>query len=69
MCGLETIITIIGSSALAIGAKVLACLGDSKSPRKDWKFPIGKKQRVNHVPGPRLGGTCHSATNQGCSED
>lgn len=51
---------IISSSALAIGAKVLDCLGDSKSRRKDWKFPIGKKQWVNHVPGPRLGGTCHS---------
>jgi hypothetical protein len=57
MSGLEAIIS---NSALAIEAKVLACLGDSKSPRKDWKFPTGKKQRMNHVPGPRLGGTCHS---------
>lgn len=50
---------IISSSALAIGANVLTHLGDSKSPRKDWKIPTGKKQKANHVPGPRLGGICH----------
>lgn len=57
---MSDLVAIISSSALAIGAKVLDCLGDSKGPRKDWKFLLGKKQRANHVPGPRLAGTCLS---------
>lgn len=53
----ECLAAVISSSALATGAKVLAHLGESTSPRRDGKIPTGKKQKENH--GPRLSGICH----------
>lgn len=58
--------SIISSSALAIGAKVLAHPGDSRIPREASKIPISREQKAyTMLQSPGCGGTPPRAPRQG----